>query len=135
MGKGKRSRRTCIIQISLASALTPDRVPGGVTWADELRGAARIQVIGARGGGTICRRDNHHRDVEPIHDRHYVHIPHSVRTFSDGEGELVKRTRTHHRKNPDSRCPEESIPPLLRAVHPAWRPGEGGERGKGRQRG
>jgi hypothetical protein len=92
--EGNISRTWIIIQIGLASALAPDHGPGGVTWADELRGAARIQVVGARRDGTICRRDDHHRDVEPIYDGHYVHVPHSVQTFSDeGRGELVKTSR------------------------------------------
>ena len=121
--EGGGSRRTWIIQIGNARALAPDHVPGGVTWADELRGASRIQVIWKRGRGTICRRDNHHRDVEPTHDGYCVHVPHSVRTFSDERGK-VKRSRAHHCKSLYSRRLEASIPPPLRAPHPARCPGE-----------
>jgi hypothetical protein len=46
-------------------------------------------------------------------------------------GELVKRSRAHHHKSPYSRRPEASIPPPLRAVHPARHPWEGGERERG----
>jgi hypothetical protein len=64
-----------VVQISLASALAPDRVPGRVRRADQLGGTTGIQVVGARSGGTIGRgRDDTHRDVEPIHDGHIVKV-------------------------------------------------------------
>jgi hypothetical protein len=120
---GKQSRRTrIVVQIGIASALAPDRVPGGVLRPGELRGTSRVQVDWARSDRTTAPGgDDTHGDIESMHDGDYIYIlSHSVPTR-----EVDEKTRAHHRKCRDSPSPGESTPPRLQAAQAAWRPEEG----------
>ena len=90
---GKQSRRTWIVvQIGIASALAPDRVPGGVLRPGELRGTSRIQVDWARSDRTTARgRDDTHGDIESMHDGHCIYIALSL---SPDEGGMKRHART-----------------------------------------